>query len=312
MKHALLEWAASRGCEVGWIEASAVGDVLAEIDTRRRDAGFPEEFAHDSLSFDAAQVVRPHPWKILVVIMPRPAHRVRFLLDGRAIEAVMPPTYERYRPTFEDVRRDLAGSVLAGFAVETVHIPLKLMSARLGLVRYGRNNVTYSPAAGSYQQLLAYLTDADLPGELHRVLQAPALLDECDGCGICEALCPTAAIGDDRVLLHVDRCLVLANETPGRWPSWVPQGAHNCLIGCLLCQRSCPANPPLQTVDTGVVFSEEETRALLAGDDRSDRAWTGIRRKLEILGQPYQEPILGRNLKALLQAQGVIAQPAGA
>jgi epoxyqueuosine reductase len=308
MKHAILDWAQSRGYEIGWIEAAAAGEVLAEIDTRRREGGFDQAFAHENLSFDAGQSARPAPWKILVVVMPRPAHVTRFLLGGRAIEAVLPPTYERYRPTFDDVRNELAGSALRGSGVETANVPLKLLSARLGLVRYGRNNLTYSPAAGSYLQLLGYLTDADLPEEARRDLQAPALMDECAGCGVCEALCPTSAIGNDRVLLHVERCLTLANETAGPWPSWVPEGAHNCLIGCLACQRVCPANADLPIVDSGVTFTEEETGALLAGDERNRLAWIGIRRKLEILGQPYREAVVGRNLKALLRARSIGVQ----
>ncbi len=300
MKHAILEWAASRGYEVGWTEPAAIGEVVAEIETRRRAGGFDEAFANENLSFDAGCSARTDPWKSLVIVMPRPAHLVRFLTGRGTIETLLPPTYERYRPTFEDVRRELAGSVLRGAEVETLKVPLKLLAARLGLVRYGRNNVTYSPSAGSYLQLLGYLTDADLPPEAHRSLQEPELLDECAACGVCEALCPTSAIGGDRVLLHVERCLTLANETAGRWPAWVPAAAHNCLIGCLACQRMCPANPELPTRDSGVVFGEEETRALLSDGERTGPVWTRIRHNLEVLGQPYQEEVLGRNLKALI------------
>ena len=310
MKHAILEWADSRGYEVGWTEPAAIGEVVAEVEKRRRVAGFDEALGHEPPSLDASRSGRTDPWKILVVVMPRPAHLVRFLAGGRTVETVLPPTYERYRPTFEDVRSELAESVLRGATVETLSVPLKLLSARLGLVRYGRNNVTYSPSAGSYLQLLGYLTDADLPEKAHRHLQAPALLDECDGCGVCEALCPTSAIGDDRVLLHVDRCLTLINETPGPWPSWLPEGVHSCLIGCLACQRRCPANPELTTIDSGVLFSEEETSALLAEGERNGPVWAGIRHKLETLGQPYQEAIVGRNLKALMQAGNIGVQHA--
>ena len=305
MTHPILEWAALRGCEVGWSEAAAISDVLAEIDTRRRAGGLDEAFAHENLSFDAGQSVRPGPWKILVVVMPRPAHVTRFVLGGDTIDTLLPPTYERYRPTFEDVRHELAASVLRGATVETASVPLKLLSARLGLVRYGRNNLTYSPSAGSYLQLLGYLTDAGLPEDAHRHLQAAALMDECAECSVCEALCPTSAIGADRILLHVERCLTLANETAGPWPPWVPEGAHNCLIGCLACQRLCPANPELQTQDSGVVFSDEETNALLAGAEPNGPVWAGIRGKLQLLGQPYQEAVVGRNLEALIRARSL-------
>jgi hypothetical protein len=78
--------------------------------------------------------------------------------------------------------------------------------------------------------------------------------------------------------------------------------AHNCLVGCLECQRACPANPELKIERTGLVFSAAETRRLLSGNSAADdRAETGIRAKLAWLGQPYIESVLGRNLRALLQ-----------
>lgn len=305
MKHAILQWAASRGYEVGWTGPEATREVIAEIEGHRQAGAFNAAFAHENLSFDAGQSQRTDPWKVLLIVMPRPAHIVRFLVGGRSIETLLPPTYQRYRPTFEDVRKELADTVLSSATVETSKAPFKLLAARLGLVRYGRNNLTYSPSAGSYQQLLGYLTDAELPAEARRTLQAPALLDECAGCGVCEALCPTCAIGGDRILLHVERCLTLANETPGPWPSWVPQAAHNSLIGCLACQRLCPANPELPISDSGVVFDEEETNNLMVDGERNGPVWASIRDKLELLGQPYQEDVVGRNLKALLHAQGM-------
>ncbi len=300
MRHPLLEWADARGWQVGWAPASVLPVALEEIGRRRLAGEVPERFAHDNLSFDQAQASRdPAVWRVLIVVMPRPAHRVGFVVGGARTEAIFPPTYYRYRPTFEDVRRELADGPLRGARVETLTAPLKLVAARLGLVRYGRTNVTYAPKIGSYLQLLGYLTDGDLPREAAREPGEPKLLEECEGCGVCEAVCPTGAIGGDRVLLHVERCLTMINEEPGEWPEWLPRRAHNALIGCLLCQRRCPANAELPVADSGVVFSEEETCTLLAEGERTAPAWAGIRAKLRQLGQEYQEDVIGRNLKAL-------------
>ena len=75
----------------------------------------------------------------------------------------------------------------------------------------------------------------------------------------------------DRVLLHAERCLTYINENPGPWPTFVPTRAHHCLLGCLLCQRSCPANSKLPIESTGVAFSREETEALLADTGTTSR-----------------------------------------
>ena len=170
-------------------------------------------------------------------------------------------------------------------------------------MRYGRNNITYAPGLGSYIQLLGYLTDAVLPLPEGWQPGEPELLPECASCGVCASLCPTGAIGEDRVLLHGERCLTFCNEMAGPWPDWLPADAHGWLVGCLHCQRACPANPALLVEDSGVCFDPDETRALL--DDTGDHGapvWDGIRAKFERLGHPLFEPILGRNLKALASA----------
>ena len=173
VKHRLVEWADSRGWLVGWAGIGVLRAALAEIKTRRRSGEVPEAFAHDNLSFDGGdgQAQRDDgTWRVLVIVTPRSACRIGFLPGGRRFDALLPPTYERYRPIFEDVRKELEQDVLPGARVETLDAPLKLLAARLGLVRYGRTNVTYAPSIGSYLQMLGYLTDADLPAEAAREL----------------------------------------------------------------------------------------------------------------------------------------------
>jgi len=305
MVETLKRWATERGYRVGWGLPSALAVAREDVLSRRRsgelDPGFFEANLAGFESFDA-------PWegpaRVVVVVMPRPAHLVAFTVNGRQVETVFPPTYVRYQALFEEVRLDFQKHGLPGARVERLNVPLKSLAARLGLVRYGRTNVTYAPGFGSYLQLFGYLTDAALPlAEDWRPCE-PELLPECEGCSVCLAVCPTGAIGEDRVLLRGERCLVAVNERAGEWPDWVPGSAHNCIIGCLLCQRPCPANPELPVERTGVVFTAEETEALL-GDEGAHEglAWEGIRAKLERLGLPYQEQqVLGRNLRALLEA----------
>lgn len=71
-------------------------------------------------------------------------------------------------------------------------------------------------------------------------------------------------------------------------------------MGCLLCQRVCPANPPLPVEDTGLGFSAGETKALIETPDRlSAHVANGLRKKFAWLGLSYPEDVLGRNLAAL-------------
>lgn len=303
MEELLLAWARSRGYEVAWGPAAVVADAVVEISQRRDSGELDVGFYEEALAWMVRDERELPEGTVVVVAVPRPAHRVRFELEDGSLPALLPPTYVRYRPLFEEVRQDLARHGLPGARVDYLAAPLKSVAARLGLVRYGRNNVTYARGAGSYIQLCGFTTDAELPPAAEAVLR-PALLDDCAGCEACAGVCPTGAIGDERVLISAHRCLTFANENEGDWPGWAPGWAHTCLLGCLECQKVCPVNPPLEIEETDVVFSAAETAALLAGAEHDGSVESGIAVKLAWLGQPYAESVLGRNLRALLEASG--------
>ncbi|MEW6366547.1 MAG: 4Fe-4S double cluster binding domain-containing protein [Acidobacteriota bacterium] len=307
MIDALLRWARERGYSVAWGPAEVVQEARAEIARRHASAELDEEFYRGELQ----ALARGEPLRdcgtVVVVSMPRPAHLIGFEVDGARFEALLPPTYFRYRQTFEEVRQDLETSGLAGARVEHFVWPLKAVAARLGLVRYGRNNIAYAEDFGSYMQLCGYLTGARLPVPQGWSPCEPELLAECENCAACLAACPTGAIGDDRVLLHGERCLTHLNENAGEWPAGLPGSSHHCMIGCLLCQRICPANPELPIERTALSFSAADTRSLL-GESAPDGYGpeTGIRHKLAWLGQPAMGDVLGRNLRALMAARGAV------
>ncbi|MGE5485487.1 MAG: 4Fe-4S double cluster binding domain-containing protein [Ignavibacteriales bacterium] len=157
---------------------------------------------------------------------------------------------------------------------------------------------------GSYHQLAGYVTDAD-PAALGDAGDgaggrgAPQVAGECDGCEACAGACPTGAIDPGRFLLHAERCVTLANEREDAWPGWVPPEAHNCLVGCMICQEACPMNAGLLRVETvETAFSGEETAAILAG-----RHVEGIASRFASLGLQGFERDAGRNLRALLEAR---------
>jgi epoxyqueuosine reductase len=305
MIHPLQQWAIDRGYSVAWGAMKVVLQVREEIRARRDSGELDVEFFRSELQSVVEDDGVPDEGTIVVVAKPRPAHRVLFDLGDQVLETLVPPTYVRYRPTFEDVRQDIARNALPGATVEHLLAPLKSLAARLGLVRYGRNNIAYAPGTGSYLQLCSFVTDAQLPALETTKADRPQLLDECGDCSVCMSACPTGAIGQGRVLLHAGRCLTLANEAEGGWPDWTPHRAHHCLIGCLACQRCCPVNPKLPVEDSGVCFSANESRTLLRDNGPTDRrSENGIRVKLAWLGQPSVEPLLGRNLRALVAARG--------
>ncbi len=308
MIHELKEWAARHGYAVAWGDLSAVGAALEDI--RRREAGgevdagvrrawLPE---YD----DRARWPRENSRRVLLVAVPRPAHRVAFTVGGAPFEVLVPPTYVDYRRLAALVRAQLeADGPGARLGLEPLSAPLKSTAARLGLVEYGRNNVTYVPGMGSYFQLVGFLASAalELPADWRP--QPPGELPTCAGCGLCVAECPTGAITEDRFLIRAERCRTLHNESPDPLPEHLPAASLECLIGCLDCQEACPENAGRLEVERSPVrFTEAETRALLRGAaEPTDPAAETLRAGIEALGLLHHADVLGRNLGILLRAR---------
>ncbi len=176
------------------------------------------------------------------------------------------------------------------------NLPWKLLAVHSGLAQYGKNNITYVNGMGSYHRLVAFISD--LPGaEDH--WQAPRVLERCENCKACMKACPTGAITADRFLLNGERCLTFHNERRGEFPQWIKPSWHNCLVGCLYCQKACPVNKDIpQSIEEGPVFSENESAVILLGTPKNEVPRNVIQ-KLKNLDMIEYLPVLGRNLRAL-------------
>ncbi len=293
----LEQWAKRRNYRVAWGSVDAIVKTRDKI-RRQGSSGQLAKHLFDDIEPLLSGELPGWANTVVMLAVPRPAHRLSFDLGSKPINTLLPPTYYQYRNTYKEVRQALQTGVFAFGRVEQLNAPLKTVASLLGLVAYGRNNVSYVEGLGSYFQLCGYVTDAQLSSA--GPLAEPRLLAECEGCEKCIRRCPTGAITEDRILIRAHRCLTYLNENEGEWPDWVSPRIHHCLLGCLICQKTCPANRKLPVETCAVSFSQAETTALLAGPMKDDHPLTRpIRDKLKRLDQPFAEPVLGRNLKAL-------------
>jgi epoxyqueuosine reductase len=305
----LREWAARNRCKAAVGSASLLDEVRAEIRGRHARGDLDPVFSGTWLGWlgDCAAGSGPvPPQSVIGVVVPCAVGLVRFTLPDRVLAATIPPTYREDTRLGEEIRGQLLAILpeLNGNLVPFMQ-GRKAIAARLGLTAYGVNNITYSPGLGSSLWIGVYATTARLSPSARQLLSTESMLPDCESCGRCRDACPTGAITEERFLLKAERCLTCWNELPGPIPSWIPPGAHNCLVGCMACQEICPQNEGLLAVeDSGVVFDARETAALLDGDGVSDPAvGASVLGKLTGLGIAGYSAVIGRNL-ALLAGKG--------
>jgi epoxyqueuosine reductase len=236
---------------------------------------------------------------VVVLAVGQPQVRFTFCRDGKAMAVIVPPTYLHAPETDRKAGETLAALLArAGYRAAPAVLPKKLLAVRSGLATYGRNNVTYVPGLGSFHRLSAFYTDMPCDADQWHEL---AMLDSCGKCRLCYTLCPTGAIDKGRFLVHAERCIVFHNEKPATvpFPSWLDSSWHNCLVGCIRCQRLCPENRDrINLFADGCVFDQEETDLILTGTPL-DRLPVSLAKKLEAHDLAGLLDLLPRNLAAL-------------
>ena len=300
----LVEWARSRGVPMAVADPGLVDEVRHDLERRLAEGQIDAAFwaAHmDWFRWPEGSPL-PEGRSLILLAVPRPAHLLLFETAAGEIETLVPPTYVNYRRLQEDVRREVAERVFGGRRrVESLPAPLKSVAARAGLVRYGRNNVTYAEGTGSYHQIVGLITDAPLHGIPRAASRDPEPLASCEACTSCLSACPSGAIGEDRFLLHGERCLTVFSESEAPWPEGLPRPGRACLIGCLDCQEACPENAGLLRLErVEVGFTAPETAALLAAEEAiPDERSRSVEEKIARLDLGATPPLLRRNLRAL-------------
>lgn len=294
----LLLHLADRGYEGRIISVDHIRDLQKEIEGRYRQGSLDRDFFRERLGFFDFRIPTDlqEAESLIVIAVPRPQSQATFTWNGESRALVIPPTYVAYERTRKGIEQFVAGFLATkGYRVARTALPLKLLAVHSGLGAYGRNNICYVPSMGSFLQLVGFYSD--LPCRKDN-WQEEQMMKSCQNCYACRQNCPTGAIPDDRFLLRAERCIVFHNERKGDipFPAWIDLSSHNCLVGCLHCQRVCPQNRKfLQWIEEKEEFSQEETVLLLKGVPR-DRLPAETVRKLERLDLIEDMGTLPRNL----------------
>jgi len=307
-----------RGYKGRIVSIQYLGDLQEEIEGRYREGLFDQELYQTYLAaftFCPPDSL-PEARSIIVVAVPQPQTRVTFTWNGERVRFIIPPTY--FEQGTENRVRELLARVLepVGYRLAEAVLPKKLLAVRSGLAAYGKNNISYVPGMGSFYGLVVVYSD--LPAQEDH-WREPQMMESCRNCSACLRHCPVGAISSaapslrsglrlrtgtsERFLLRAERCITFHNEKPGDvpFPAWIDPSWHNCLIGCLHCQRVCPQNREfLHWVEEGVEFSQEETALLLQGV-ALDQLPPATAKKLEQSDLIELLDVLPRNLGVLLK-----------
>ena len=281
------------------ISIEHVEELQQEIDALHRKNLLDEELYDTylaSFDFECRQKL-PNARSLIIVSVPQPQVRVTFMRKDQSSPVIIPPTYAF---SSDDHVADLLRAYLEPmrYGLQKVRLPQKLLAVRSGLARYGKNNITYVSGMGSFHRPVLFISDCpSRPG----TWREPAPLDQCEKCSACVKACPSHAIAQDRFLLHAERCITFYNERTSPFPDWLSPSWHRCLVGCMVCQKACPANRDVMGwIREGPAFDNDETALLLEGateDDLPARTLDTLR------GLDMMEylPVIGRNLKAVLK-----------
>ncbi len=289
-----------------------LGELQEDIDKLRRAGKLSDNEVYrsyiDSKKFEIPENL-PNAKSIVILAIFSKLALVNFHLDGKNHEIMIPPNYYDDGTTFEDFENLILKEIIkeSGYKVEfTNKLHVKLLAVRSGLGKYGRNNICYIDGWGSMINLFAYFTDFQFEKDHWTEIK---MMDQCENCTICFNNCPTNAIPaptDNDFVINAGKCISVYNEIKGIIPDWIPSDAHNALIGCMRCQKSCPSNREVIGLTERLeTITEEETRLLLDGS-KDDKLASSLSKKLKMFSPPDAErvlPVLKRNLSFFLRSQ---------
>ncbi len=240
---------------------------------------------------------------LFIITVPQPQYKVIFHWNNKEVPLIVPPTYLHGMAIIKRIKAFLTEILKPpGYNVEFARVPQKTLAVRVGLAEYGRNNITYVPGMGSFHRPSTFYSDFPIEQDDWQELQ---MMDLCKECSACVRNCPTGAIPTDRFLLRVERCLTFHNEHPADvpFPDWIDPSWHNCLVGCIHCQKVCPANKKvINWVEPGPTFNEEETKLLLSGKS-VEQLPEETRKKVEKHDLANYLNVYPRNLGAILNRE---------
>ncbi|MCG8571163.1 MAG: hypothetical protein MJB14_13600 [Spirochaetes bacterium] len=260
------------------------------------DQDFYKSCLEDAFEFKKVKE-NPQIRSIVLSGTPSPLSKIEFDYQGIKKQLLVPPIYsdrEMITARIKKITKQIFDT--NGYHTFSTILPKKLIAVYTGMALYGRNNIIYVKGLGSFLRLTIFATD--LPSDPIQ-LKDSQLMDRCQKCQSCIKLCPTQAIDKNRILLHAEKCLTFFNEGRGLFPDWIYPQFHNSLVGCIICQKYCPANKDQNK--EGILktsFTKKETDLIMTNEP-FDQLPQELQKKIHDLSIHIYYDRLPRNIQAL-------------
>lgn len=273
-------------------------EISSEFERFAAEGLINEDFYKNNLAdfrYDYSNILKDAK-SVIVIAVPQYRSVAEFEYGGKILKAPIPPTY-RYPAVDNQVI-----SVLDNILIKNNHsltrakLPLKLIAVRSGIGQYGRNNVCYIPGRGSFNRLLAFITDCEFEDNWRDI----KVMECCSTCSACINFCPTGAITKDKFIIDAHNCITNFNEYETAIPEWVKPDWHDSIVGCMRCQTVCPQNMELVDLVDEIIFFEEKETEMILGGSAINNLPIETKNKIFNAGmEPYYN-VLPRNIRLLM------------
>ena len=233
---------------------------------------------------------------IFIVATPSPFYILRVKHNENIIDIKIPPIYGNRNVILENIK-NITGKIFIkyGFSTYPVILPKKILAIYSGLAQYGNNGLVFVKGMGSYCRLTAFASD--FRSNNYTWLK-PEMMKSCKSCGKCVKNCPSKALKNGTPWVNINKCIVEFNEQDGKFPNWLNDEWHNCLIGCIKCQEICPHNKKeWKTIIIPIEYSEIEE--IINSNNFSDLSEYSKKLLIDLNLDRYYSKIK-RNIKYLL------------
>jgi epoxyqueuosine reductase len=309
----LVNWAYKNSYRISWGHTGHLIDAYNEFDKKSQSGEFNDIQTSIFQNWGSFHQLNEDEMSTIILIATSTSGKTRKIIfdcNGIKINTLVPPwySYDEEEKCSNTINENLSNFLSKyGYKTRKLLGPYKYLSAKLGLGRYGRNNLVYVDGLGSYARIAGFITNAELtPNRYPEINSDRLVLENCATCTSCMKKCPTQAIDNDQFLLHVDRCLSYHSELIDAGIEFSKYAEQDCLVGCLNCQDVCPYNNGFTAAEniSLVSFNREET-SYIVGEYNQDIQIIEkvVEEKLEKVGLSRHKSYIVRNLRVHINSK---------